>query len=810
MIINFKNVSELIFQVIRCGDLDSYPLLQHLILSFNRISDIEDDALGRLEIIETLYLNDNQLKRIPISLPSSLIDLHLENNLITEIQPQVFKGLKTLALLNLSGNKIIYLPGLPLPRLSRLNMRTCELESVNQELVKMSPYLRDLYLEGNPIRCADLLGIAEWATPCRESNGELTESIVVSAANDYFIHKWHSHPCKAGRNTSNKQKIDNKVCKEVIRETMPKNNKNVPMTTSTAAREKINGNNYFTGNKGSERDGVVVADNKLIERQSSLSPQQESSKNQKQRQKPDKTVNDKFESTDIISKHDNNVNDDEQTMTLKRNNNTININEMSIAKQTVTSRANITRSPDKLSYNNNNNTIKTNKTTIAEPTQQKIDTKQEFGTTMILEDNQIVTKKLIFNTGTQNPVVLSTTSYNHNIDKNQLNEGVQTNDVNHPIKLAKQKKVTKHWNKNEKQLKLSDHVINMSSSYAASEKTSEITKVTKDKTKVMAVTNDDDYLNDDNKAVVDNFVTVSSPIQMKKSHNKKDKSLEAKQLSLHFNFTKIHSKNSSESKKASTSKQQIPQLLSSTITTNPYSDRTNSVTQTTHNKINLDKHVQLNRKVNVLQQNSQLVTNNNDNVVEEEYQTITTTNPQQAQPQQFQHSHKTEPHQTLNSILNNDNEVTTATSNNEVLPPQKQEWSDIRSDNDDVTYPSHIHSFLGHPGLFMVIGATIGMTMAFGFVHLYRCQKLRQWQHEQVDAGPCGDSISDISTINTPTHNHRCHRHQQYHDLLPMDVLNNKSHHMTYLMAPTASTSLMSKTTERTTTATPNSPIELW
>lgn len=741
--------------------------------------------------------------------------MHLENNLITEIQPQVFVGLKTLALLNLSGNKIIYLPGLPLPRLSRLNMRSCELESVNQELVKMSPYLRDLYLERNPIRCADLLGIAEWATPCRDSNGETAESIVVSAANDYFIHKWHSHSCKIKVNISNKQKMNSKVCKEVIRGTMPKNNKIVPITTSiSVARKKINDNNYFTGNKGSKHDsggsdGVFVADNKLIERQSSLSRQHENSENQKQRQKPDKNVNDKFENTDIISKQDNNVNDDEQTMTLKRNNNTININEMTVrktqAKQTITSRVNITGSLDKLSYSNNNNTIKTKKITIAEQIQQKIDTKQELTQKMIIKDNQIVAKKLIFNTSTLTPIVSLTNSNNHKVDMNQVNERVQTNDVNHKIKVAKQKKVTRHWNKTEK---MSEHVINMSASYAKVEKMETPKKMTKNKTKIIAKTNDDDYLNDDNKAVVDNFVTVSSSIQSTKSRNKKETSLEAKQLSLHFNFTKTHPMSDNESK-ASTLTQQIPQLLSSTTTTKPYSDRTSSVTQTTHNKINLDKHFQLNRKVNVLQQNSQLVTNNNDNVMEEEYQTMTTTDSQQAQPQQFQHSHNTEPHQTLNPILNNENEVTTGTSQNKALPPQKQKWSDIRTN--DVTYPSLNHSYLGHPGLFMVIGATIGMAVAFGFVHLYRCQKMRHWQHEQVDAGPYGDSISDISTINTPTHKHRYHRHQQYNDLLPMDVLNNKSHQLTTnLMASTASTSLMSKNTERASITTPNSPIELW
>lgn len=713
-------------------------------MSSNEISDIEDDALGRLEIIETLYLNDNQLKRIPVSLPSSLIDLHLENNLITEIQPQVLTGLKTLALLNLSGNKIIYLPGLPLPRLSRLNMRSCELESVNQELVKMSPYLRDLYLEGNPIRCADLLGIAEWATPCRDSETELA----TSTADDFFIHKWHNHACEKAQKTR-KQKMDDKVCKEVIRdEPKPKNNKIIAKTA-----KKINGNNYFVGNKEVGSD-VVVANNKLIERQSSLNQQQQANDENRE---PDKNVNDKFENIDIIGKHDNNNNvnddddDDEQTMTLKRANKTI---EGKSQKQTT--KANITTSLEKLSNNNN---IKTETTTE----QTKIDKK-----TTTTGDNQIVAKKLIFDTSTLSP------NNNHNTDKDQINERVQTNDVNQPIKVSKQKKVTKHWSK-------FDHAINMSSK-------EKLAKVTKSKTKVMAITNDDDYLNDDNKAVVDNFVTVSSQTTTKTATTTtptEKKALEAKQLSLHFNFTKIQ--------KAS------PQLLSSTTTAKPYSDRTRSVTQTTHNKINLDKHVQLNRKVNVLQQNSQLVTNY---VVSEEIHATTT------EPQQLQNTHKTEPHQTLNPILsaaavNSDNEV-------ESLPPQKQEWSDIRTVNDDISpysSSSHFHSYLGHPGLFMVIGATIGMAAAFGFVHLYRCQKLRHWQHEHVETN--GDNVSDISTINTPTHRCRHHnrRENRYHDdLLPMDVLNHKSR-TTNTANLTASTSLMGRSMERTA---PNSPIELW
>uniref|UniRef100_A0A336KYN4 CSON002187 protein n=1 Tax=Culicoides sonorensis TaxID=179676 RepID=A0A336KYN4_CULSO len=764
-------------EVIRCGDLDSYPLLQHLILSFNDISEIEDDALGRLEIIETLYLDNNKLKRIPLSLPSSLIDLHLENNLITDIQPQALAGLKTLALLNLSHNKIIYLPGLPLPRLSRLNMRFCELESVNQELVKMSPYLRDLYLEGNPIKCADLLGIAEWATPCRE-NGETAESIDVGTANDYLV-KWQhasiEHECNGRKKMEQKGKrMKNKVCKEVIRDAMPKNN--VIRASTTATVPKINDNNYSSGNKGSHHGtDDVVANNKLNERQSSLNRQQ------KNQTKSDKNVKDKFESSDIIIGKNNRSDDETVTMAMK-NNNVININETKEEKsteQTLTSSANITRS-----YNNNNN-IKTNKMATFE---QKVDKKN-------VVDNQIVDKNLIPNIITTS--TMKTTTGDNIINKNQINEKVQTNDVNHPIKLSKHKKTTKNWT--EKQLKqqqrlMSDHIINMSQSY---------NNVMKSKTKAVAITNDDDYLNDDNKAVVDNFATVSSEnVEEEMKIKEKEKSLEAKQLSLqltNFNFTTTHPVSRPKTKTDDDNKNNKKvlhkqQSLSSTITAKPYSYQTETVILTTttsqNNKINLAKHSQLNEKVNVLQQDIHLVGDH-------------MKYPQVLPQYDGDFNTHNSKSSTLNSILNN-NQVENSDT------PQKQEWADIRDDKINPSGQSST-SYLGHPGLFMVIGATIGITIAFGFVHLYRCQKYRLWQHSHSshhdDVGM--DSISDISTINTPTRNYYCRHHnyhqreQQHHqdDLLPMDILNNKCHHMTTNLTSFSSTSM---------NTVPNSPIELW
>ncbi|XP_037823817.1 DEP domain-containing protein DDB_G0279099-like, partial [Lucilia sericata] len=157
----------LFLQVINCGDLDSYPLLQYLDLSFSHIEHIEDDALGRLEILEILMLDHNKLSKVPISLPISLEHLFLQNNDIMEIPQQAFQGLNNLKTLDLSHNKLLYLPDIMLPKLQTLNLQSSEIRGISQGIIHSLPKLNDLMLEDNPIKCADLLGIAEWASTCR-------------------------------------------------------------------------------------------------------------------------------------------------------------------------------------------------------------------------------------------------------------------------------------------------------------------------------------------------------------------------------------------------------------------------------------------------------------------------------------------------------------------------------------------------------------------------------------------------------------------------------------------------------------------
>lgn len=159
--------------------MDSYPLLQYLDLSHSRIAQVEDDALGRLELLESLFLDHNLLMRVPSSLPPSLEHLFLQHNQIMELPPQAFVGLVNLQTLDLSGNRLIFLPALALPKLLTLNLQSSGVESVSQSIVHTLPQMRDLLLEDNPVRCSDLLGIAEWASPCRSVQMEVGQSNLV-------------------------------------------------------------------------------------------------------------------------------------------------------------------------------------------------------------------------------------------------------------------------------------------------------------------------------------------------------------------------------------------------------------------------------------------------------------------------------------------------------------------------------------------------------------------------------------------------------------------------------------------------------
>lgn len=105
---------------VQCGDLDSYPLLQLLNLADNQIEEVEEDALGRLEVLSTLYLSGNHLHTVPRSLPSGLITLHLQCNRIQELNSSDLQGLPRLKFLSLRRSGIMVIQNGALSQLTAL------------------------------------------------------------------------------------------------------------------------------------------------------------------------------------------------------------------------------------------------------------------------------------------------------------------------------------------------------------------------------------------------------------------------------------------------------------------------------------------------------------------------------------------------------------------------------------------------------------------------------------------------------------------------------------------------------------------
>lgn len=109
------------FSRLHRGDFESVPQVRALLLDDSQIVEIEEDALGRMDLLEQLSLNGNRLTSIPASLPStSLSALHLEANQITALRTGDFDGLRRLDQLHLAHNVIVSIATATFDQLTRL------------------------------------------------------------------------------------------------------------------------------------------------------------------------------------------------------------------------------------------------------------------------------------------------------------------------------------------------------------------------------------------------------------------------------------------------------------------------------------------------------------------------------------------------------------------------------------------------------------------------------------------------------------------------------------------------------------------
>lgn len=125
-------------------------------------------------MLTILKLDNNQLTQIPASLPSSLIKLFLHNNRISDISAGDLMNLINLQVLDVSGNRIIYMPQLALPALITLSVRSCGLENVHRQISKTCPSLRHLLIDGNLIKCSELMEVEQ----CNENSEALANEYI--------------------------------------------------------------------------------------------------------------------------------------------------------------------------------------------------------------------------------------------------------------------------------------------------------------------------------------------------------------------------------------------------------------------------------------------------------------------------------------------------------------------------------------------------------------------------------------------------------------------------------------------------------
>ncbi|KFO85825.1 Asporin, partial [Buceros rhinoceros silvestris] len=88
------------------NDLQGLTSLYALALNNNKISKIHPKAFQPTKKLRRLYLSHNQLTEIPTNLPRTLAELRIHANKVNKIPKDIFKGMKSLHVLEISANPI--------------------------------------------------------------------------------------------------------------------------------------------------------------------------------------------------------------------------------------------------------------------------------------------------------------------------------------------------------------------------------------------------------------------------------------------------------------------------------------------------------------------------------------------------------------------------------------------------------------------------------------------------------------------------------------------------------------------------------
>lgn len=121
-----------------------------------KLLDLSNNVIRRVRVVlpeslELLTMANNKLESWPLAnLPENLNELELQNNNLEIIFPKQAE-VEMLRSLDVSHNIIQYLPNTQFFKLDKFDLSYNQLTIVPQNLNSMTPMLRDLVLDGNPI-----------------------------------------------------------------------------------------------------------------------------------------------------------------------------------------------------------------------------------------------------------------------------------------------------------------------------------------------------------------------------------------------------------------------------------------------------------------------------------------------------------------------------------------------------------------------------------------------------------------------------------------------------------------------------------
>jgi len=123
-----------------------------LMLHYNKLSSegIGKKAFAKMQGLERLYLQHNNLTRIPPNLPRSLRDLRISDNQINKVTPAALEGMDDLTILYLHNNALSDM-GTSLRGLKSLTLLDISGNKLKKVPEALPEHIHQLYLESNSI-----------------------------------------------------------------------------------------------------------------------------------------------------------------------------------------------------------------------------------------------------------------------------------------------------------------------------------------------------------------------------------------------------------------------------------------------------------------------------------------------------------------------------------------------------------------------------------------------------------------------------------------------------------------------------------